>query len=621
MDGERLHIDYMLESGKAAAGKTFTYHCIDTEEKDEYVLMWETTSGVKFRCVKFLVRGPNVIQWIVSQIGPRRPGMCDMGRMGMQDSPMVYYDEIGGMDLSGDSKPNPKCPLSGGYVVRQWYNENGDEGCEEDSIPPLKIENACEEGEGLYFLGGSKTCLSPHEKILIGRQYQCIASWTFDKYTFMMIEQSQPNGLLPCLRFTTGHGQRFTMHVFLDGVCDSSDSISHSRVYRQMVLAMFPAIGICSDDTPACAVKDTSKCGHLMAKSCRQSCRSCASDASWLELTFPEQFHGVWLKDSDHLGRENVTIDKLHITIPSLGTYRTMGETDCSRRKPVRAPYGLTSEAKEYSLVQTFMNGCSHRMSVLQIVNRSDSVLSFRVSKPGVVDWHLVVNEVSFLWQIMSGWEKWCDKVTYEQPQVTPTASARTELTGWFNLVQEDADAVTVNCSLPEKIPEQFTMHLPSGQQCNGVITQDGADSLQVSYKDCKSSGALPSGGSHAIEQLAKFECLAAFLGDSGRTFLVTRTPKEFPNAVNETHICWVFSTGQSLGNVYWFRVSDCDGTSDVYAQRGFRQELARFDFHVEPPPANEVLVASAERVAPWVAVHVMALALVIPTIRRILGP
>ena len=613
LEAERIHVKYMQDNDQSTGGPDITYHCIDAMTEDDFVVMWEEAEKVYFSCIRFIMRSDNVVQ--LKQAPPTRskmPKMCNDDRMVMSDAPVIHYEESPGM---AGGLASQECPLGGGYVVTQWYDEQGKYGCEDGTIPPLKIENACERGEGLFFLGGSKDCPALHEKLVTGKPYFCMASWTNGDHTFMVINQNAPNGLVPCVRYPTNHGDMFTSHIFLDGVCDTTEEISKSANYRQLALRRFAADSICSDDTNACETRNTGQCDFSIAKACRRSCDSCPNPAPWASLSFPEQFQGTWEKDSFHLGKEEVQIGDRYIRIPSLGIYRTMGETVCSLKYSDQAPYGLTNEAKEYSLVQSFTNGCSHRMNILLIVNRSEGVLSFRVSKPDIVDWPLEVNEVNMKWQILKGWERWCLRAHYELPQSTPRASFRTELNGWFNLVRTIPMAPKVNCTVPEINLEEFTMKLPSGQECAGLISQESGDTLEVSYTKCKSSGE-GSAESTGIGQRSTFECLAAFQGDSGRTFLITRTPHDLPNAANETFVCWVFSTGRNLGTIYWFRVSECDSNSDIYAQRGYRKELASFHFDYEPPPIEPGPVSSTSRLSTLVHVLLMAFIVNLPWMR-----
>ncbi len=67
-----------------------------------------------------------------------------------------------------------------------------------------------------------------------------------------------------------------------------------------------------------------------------EACKACPDDLVWETQEFPEELQGVWRRDTELLGREEVTVTGNTMVIPSLGTFQYMGTTDCRSGYKVR---------------------------------------------------------------------------------------------------------------------------------------------------------------------------------------------------------------------------------------------------------------------------------------------
>ena len=562
-DGPDMRVDYITDMYQLQrSGRRITYTCEAMLPGNKFIAMvTEKGNTERFTCIQFLMRSRNVVQWKMGAFyGWMSRDLCD--NLFIVDSPLVYFDDgkygFWSEKRNQDSSYHP-CPLEGGYIISQWYNESGKGKCRRDHLAPIsiKLENECESGEGLSIIGGHINCPTVYE----GHPLFCLASWKDDHYTYMIIHREHMDFTLPCIRYPTDHGNRFTAFLFIDGVCDSTDDIQHSRKYRRLELDRHVTSGgdICHDDGDACEefLPPLTGCEGSWASFCRYTCRLCRFKRPWTNVTIPTVYQGHWFKDTYSQGHEILHIDEHFIRIPSLGSYRIFGESRCVDRGQTR---GMGHRVREFVFIQVFHNGCSPRMTFVQVTRRSPTVISIRLSLPQTVDWQIFRKQIDsqtpdFGILACSSGQK------YRKPSVNIKETFRPLPYGWFNLVSEDSVAQTVPCA--ELTFNRVTLILSPGAACTGDVIKLADDSFQIDVDVCSSEDIS--------FQFMAFQCLAVFKESTGRKkesrlmqFMVTRSPKTPSSIMNDTYICWAFSLIEP-GLVYWFRASDCDGNAEVY--------------------------------------------------------
>ncbi len=257
------------------------------------------------------------------------------------------------------------CPLRGGYLVK-WYDEEKHPGCN-TTIEPVKLENECTNMEGLRFFSFNKhACSIPDPRL--ERPHYCFASWTHKHYTFMLMWQRHGDFELPCIRFETASrkSDQLEAYVFMDGVCDSTSSVSASTSYRKLELERLIVPDMCSNENSLCTDHlEMPSCTSESAAICRSYCKVCQSPLPWTNLTFPGNLQGKW---------QEITFEKKYGLVEfkhGLLSYPSRdGEYTLTSKAVCRRGGAMGPKASEYSLLSTYQNGCSPRVTSAIIAYR-----------------------------------------------------------------------------------------------------------------------------------------------------------------------------------------------------------------------------------------------------------
>ena len=590
VDDERITFDYITKINPEEAGLTFTYICEEALANNTFLVsVVKVGKQPLYTCLEFVIRDINVVQLKYGETSPTKStSLCFDAPLVLLDSPLVYYRPSPDFwsEKRNSGQQYKPCPIEGGYVVAQIYDEDNKPLCTGPSVPPLKVENECEKGEGLLFhhVGGKRSDACPELPKDIKLEQFCLANWTHGENTFMVVLSMTDTSSVACIRYGSKHGDTFSMYVFYDGVCDHSEDVSESHQYRRFSLERFPVSqGICGDESPDCAVPDPSPlCSQGDANQvCRGTCQVCPEHGPWEHATNPPEFQGEWMKHTQSHGQETVVIDARTLTVPSFGTYRTYGESECWSAREM-----ISESAREYIMVQDFNNGCSPRVTVIQLAARSKAVISIKMSNPSVVLPELTYIEAKQKWLIQDGWEWWCLRTDYRAAPVNQGEQFRPGPSNWHNLVTTHPNPPTVHCNMSARA---FRITLPSGDVCTANVINYTNHTFDLSFPSCKTDKGLPT---HTHPSRASFLCLASFTVEYSSRLMVTKTTEGSGNIADVPFLCWVFSS-EETGVVSWMRVSECDSSSDYYVRIGLRQPLLQLRItDPEVSSANALSVA-----------------------------
>ena len=145
-------------------------------------------------------------------------------------------------------------------------------------------------------------------------------------------------------------------------MCDTTHGSApiKSTSYRRLELERYPVPDLCSNGNVLCTDHKTmSSCTSETASVCRNFCKVCQQPVPWLNETFPHNIHGKWHRIGFSLSDQDIVeINGGILTYPSRGeSYRVTSKAGC-KRGPVMA-----TNAREYSLLSTYNNGCSPRVT------------------------------------------------------------------------------------------------------------------------------------------------------------------------------------------------------------------------------------------------------------------
>lgn len=538
-----------------------TYACIEQLEDSKYlVTKQQKDKDYMYQCLQFVVRSDTVVQWKFSaESEVHSVLLCDDHSLKLEDAPLLYYRIPDHWEATHSKQRNYNpCPLEGGYFISQWGNATHDSTCRDD-IPPSKLESECGNGNGLRYHTGRGGCPSPFSTTQNPtEQLYCIATWEEGPFTFSIVV-SKGNALdVSCMRYPTNHGHSFTAHVFTDSVCNSENDVAQDPKRRSITMSRHIETTLCSDDTQACA-SPRLNCNEVTSKSCRESCDVCPKPAPWGKPKIPKRFRGKWLMMRDHITHE-IEITNSIIDIPIMGKYRVFDENSC-----VTSGDDASSSKERLIFITNFENGCGPRLTAMEMMKRSDAVISLRFSEDVPVNYTVSRGMASGTYKL-TGWRSWCHLLHFSLGPIASDDSFSTDTSGWYNFVNRERTWQSFPCSFPQSMLH-MRLALTTGVNCTIDIIQTEDTGFRMKLDACKSDitedvskkGILFSMG-NGIQSPIDVVCLASFTGrEQGTQYFITRVKTEAGIGMN-TFLCWALRVYGMEG--YLLPVSDCDDNS-----------------------------------------------------------
>jgi len=597
---------YMDQYGVTGIVQTETYECIDELPDHTYRVKRETGGNTDYLCLQFIIRGKNVVQWRKSaeQLLPVTL-MCEESDMTLMDEPLIYYRTPGfWQEERNEVASYNACPLEGGYIVQWITPSTGESMCQKD-VPPLKLESECAQGLGMTFhVQHSQDNCQGADTELINSPYNCLANWEHNGFLFSILvrpEDSMRN--IMCLRVPAERGDKFIGHLFLDAVCDSTQDLSHTANYRELIFRHYPVINLCEDETPECSKYAGTECDFAEAEVCRKSCRVCSpEDVGVPDVKFPWPFRGDWLKHTDRLGKEFVTIQERSLIVPSMGRYEILSE--CSTQRQISP--SMKAASYEYIVLRTYDNGCSPRVTTLNLAQHDGASLAYRIGPSQLAPLSISMAD-DFSWVVNNHmWGFKCDSMHYHSDQDPLYDKYRPFHGGWFNLVNTSPHSPTVECRLPVYNDSslrdalghiEVTLRTRTGAICNGKLRDDADRTmLRLDITACTYDMMVDGAEDITTGQSYHFKCISRSMtkptdhAPYKRMFLITRavpgdgissshsSPGHALSPTGHAHTCWLFIPERST--VYWTSSGECDVNTEHHVEAGFRQPVAYLTFH-----------------------------------------
>ncbi len=588
-----MRVDYYQNHINLHSVQTYIFECLQEYQSDYMTKKDENKFVIRrklhgvvgsdvYACLQFIFRDTNVVQLKQSALSITRDmKTCHNTTMSLLDSPMVYYHHH---DLYWNEDRNihkiyKPCPLKGGYVV-DWKNSTGHRMCK-NHINPFKVENECVLGEGLWFRPLDEytpACVLKRKYgfyqingFSLNDHYRCLASWSVKGYTFMVLLQDNSLGFkkAPCMRYPTYHGGQFYLDVFVDGVCDVTKEITHSKDNFQLILRTHRVSTLCSDELPMCRRKyQRGRCqpqdvyAYIM---CRETCNICQGSNPFPEVSFPEYLHGEWKKYLFHNEAETWLFTKTQLTISSLGTFLNMGRSYCEMQSDVFNE----DQVEEYILLSMYENGCSARSSVLRVVRRGNIVVSYQLSSSELPA--VAIKPEGSRWVVDSNPAAWCQYVGYIQDAPPLNDKHRKHSDGWFNLIKNmnenhrKTKIPITRCEIPLFELSTFHARLET-VNCTGLLRTTSAGIMQAEFNLCtddRYSYTQNTDDSPFLHFKYHISCLSTFEGARNKTFLIAMSMSLYPYTENNTFTCWILDLITNQVQIYPPGICDSNTGSD----------------------------------------------------------
>ena len=316
---------------------TDTYIC--KQKLDDNLIMLEKTKSknisdfsqkftTTFRCLQLKKHTKYVLQWTLGPESETEPN-CNEPFGEMSEWPLVYWP-ITASFAPREREENsdwltgyPSCPMSGGYLMRVFNDDDSViSGCQNDQ-PSSRFEMDCMKGEGLYLTPGhqGERCDKFAFNKKTGSKFYCLGSWTDSKYRYTVLVPARYMSIssFHCLRTSKDDPTSEPSVLFLDNICKSSPPNNNTESFIKLELRRKNVDSFCDDYSDQCSPAQVNCSDPAQSTTCFKSCTSCPDltpKGSETEL----EHRGKWIlqKVSE---QQQIIIDTKKITIPVLGTF------------------------------------------------------------------------------------------------------------------------------------------------------------------------------------------------------------------------------------------------------------------------------------------------------------
>ena len=522
--------------------------------------------SVRFMCVHFIERSPFIIQMKTSEESAT-PDAYLCNDFSLILKPYIFLRDSG---FNGTDYPQT-CSFSfeGGYVVSQWYAEDNVARCNSPTMnSPLTIlEGQCSAGEELVFIGeGDIDCPSPDVDPGGLKYFRCLASWEDQSYVYTVVVSG--SGRTSCFRYPRIRSAEFTVHMFLDSVCDMTADISSSLVYRTLNLQLHP-IYICTQDAPLCRSSRPSVCAlDAMRRTCKRTCKSCNPETPFLaRRKLPNFLLGNWLRVRDVRTQEVIIITSESLQFyprvgaPSQGTILAFVDViHCDGRSNVRSP-----RADElYMFLSVPDNGCAPKIYLVRASAVTQSLLSMNILE---TPWSLRHAEVYYYISKLFRWEVEPELVcSLPRPDVhEPFARAADDESAYY-VIDWTNSPRNLNFSFPPSKRFHQVSFPERNINCTAFInTTDNGAAFVETFLSCENKNDTRETPWTYIPDV--------LLPGQNGTFLITKTPQ----TVTSVYLCWWLPDDESEG--YILEMNQCKDEVVTEVKAGRHVPIARLVF------------------------------------------
>lgn len=571
-----------------------SYECLEKQYNNKYIVkILKDGHHAKYTCLQIFERTKWVVQWKMG--GPTASldnVSCRDSLLTLWDAPIVNRERAQSMDTWYDEESMKIdyqiCPLTGGYIL-EWYNTTkGRYECiRNKAIPPYKYEHNCILGEGVLFhaLEGHADCPTPVTPggYKVKTKYSCFAFWEDSSYQYMLLDstnwpKSTPHQM-PCVRVPKVRRNAFEIHFFGDGICDSTVEVINTHDYVKMRLTKYKVRSLCGNDSPGCVA---AACDFYGVATCRRKCNTCQNGA-YAEVDFREDLQGKWLKQMDRVNDDVIEITGSNLKFPSMGEFINIGNTSETCMKGLMSPYrkGFSDENNGYENAIEYLlildpfrsDGCSLHAVTVSLVNRSQAVLSIKISQSSM---QKALRDGNVSHPTLQGdSQAMCYNTHYKQDANPLSDTYHRNSNGWYNLVRIDPPPTTVPCDMPKINSEKVVLKLLSGLTCSGTLTKTDLGSLNFTFDECETAEnntdfQYSNRTAYTIKCLANFKVKTE--DNSNMNFAIVQSSDLKPG-LKRDHVCWVFADNHP-DVISWYPVSMCDVNSLTDTQWDLRYRL-----------------------------------------------
>ncbi|XP_050408840.1 uncharacterized protein LOC126823851 [Patella vulgata] len=516
---------------KGGNDSTYARRCIEETKGNKYLVTHEESlKPPKYMCMEFLQRSENIVQLKVSRQSDRRSiELCDESGMGLDHWPIVQ--------IAQSPEQRIVCPFVGGYNINMYF-PNETMVCV-DNLLLMRMESECESGEGLTFDFRTDKCIPANLPREIKQRAYCIAHWTEEGHTFIVLQHSTVHKHFWCLRITDALGDIRTAYLFLNLVCDPSEPVLQTLNYFHFRMSRVIYSTICADELDGCSIIQ-SFCLTDFRRHCSKTCDSCEYESELGLCTFPEHLRGNWIESSRQNNR------RMSVKEYSLGL-QNIGKFEC-----------LNIESESYAdkriLLELFDNGCYPRYACVDLEKIAPSVIIYRLGNR--IDWPLPYreNDKDYLCKA----DKFKDRNTKYAKERPPKI-----------LIHADV-LHPVSCGLPAKLQYGISFK-EDGKLCGGCLyysPYNDADKIYIQPVNC-------SVDPYPLE----YNCLASF--DFGNRTHAVVTKTSIPGNYGE-YLCWVFTMDKKIKVI---KSADCYEFENEFADpEGLEAQFSIMDVAEESP-------------------------------------
>lgn len=522
-----------------STASSYSRQCLRSMGSDKYLVSHEESGAAqkRFTCIQFVRRSNNVIQLRAAPLSDIMNAnfLCDDNKMELDDWLIIDREHV--------ATDHHQCALEGGFSMMIYDSLHGQGICD-GYKGETRMESECVRGEGLYFYFRHQNCVPENMYMYHTQRTLCLANWREGRYTFILLRHERLQYMW-ILRYPTTLGESFSAHLLKDLKADTDDHISDTNNYLRLDAVRDvsrPVTALCVDEYEICSLwlKPCSS-GPLMALTCPRTCGICNATRPRV-CRFNATWQGDWTAPSRPPGVA-VSVNETTLRVERATGAETFHCVEW--QVPDTAKPGKRHVANQM-LVKEFNNGCRPRYSCAKFVQKSTSVMFFKLSESRT--WPFA-NSPSDPMD--------CRHFAFQKDIAIKPNYYRNKLLRL--LVAEEG--ASVQCHLPGDL-DDYTVRYPDGKRCRCSLAQSGQGTeISLRTHDC---GARP------IDQY--FTCLdSSRILPSHHLLLVTRTfgrPEEI--------LCWLFPRSEHR-SFYLLSAEQCNEAAARRISKDRLKPLASF--------------------------------------------
>ncbi|BFZ18645.1 hypothetical protein BsWGS_21684 [Bradybaena similaris] len=484
----------------------FSRECVQKTSDNKFLVMHrEENESVKFLCMQFVSRGDNIIQIKTSNVFTKQNvEICEDSGMALDPFPLVS---------SGQTPENHiSCPFTGGYNMQVYYAHPNNSLVCNNLMLYMRMESECDRGEGITFDFRRDDCVPNGLPRSHKQRARCVAHWTQDSYTFIILQHVDFSSQWFCLRTTDPLNNIRSAYLWLKVICDTSEipspQVSHSYLRLELTKRIFSST--CNDELELCP-GNTHYCNMELSRHCAHTCKQCKTENDIGTCTFGEQYRGRWMESSNH-SEHILDVEAYSVISDQTGTYNCLN-------------LGSDKMPHKKVLLELHSNGCFPRYTCVEMEKITSSVMKFRFGD-------------RLTWPLRSMKNQKEDICTEENFRTRDQHSPYFMKERPARLLVNVGNIREVNCGLPEHLQRGIAFR-EDGKLCGGCLNyepQISPNHFTVSPVNCSESGEKQEHRNVPLQ----YSCLATFHFHNNTVAVVTKTTN-YPPEMGQ-YLVWIFT-------------------------------------------------------------------------------